>query len=690
MIGRRRICMLVALAVVLAVALYHCFRPGVTVPQEYSDAGRPPRIDPDYAGCTIPPNIAPLNFVVKETGAQYRVRVYSEEGEGFVVSSPAADIVMPLNRWKALLELNRGKNLYFDIYAMGERGRWQRFSAIANAIARENIDSYLVYRRLKPVHTLYTEMGTYQRNVSTYGESPVLLSGPDSRRCVNCHTFVNRNPDMMCLHVRGPGNVAMILAKGATATKINTRTRFNASPASYTSWHPSGRLAAFAAIDVIQFHHSVGTSRDVLDLASDVCLYIVDSNRVTSTAGISDPDRLETFPTWSPDGEYLYFCSAKRLWTEDAGVPANYRSVRYDLMRIRYDMATGTWGKPETVLSAKDTGLSINEPRISADGRFLLFCMSEYGCFPVFQRSSDLYMMDLKSGRHWPLEINSDQSDSWHCWSTNSRWIVFASKRRDGLFGRVYFSHIDPDGKAHKPVLLPQRDPTFYDSFLDNFNAPELITKPIRIEQKELLRAIESTEQQDAAFAGKVPPSDAASGREGTDEPAPEKPRKAVESNPEKAFRYYQLGRESEKEGETEKAVEYYRLSAECLPTLHPLNIPALGRLAWIYSTHPSDRVRNGRQAVLLATYARRSAMLQAERAGGERVRKMAEASLPSVMDTLAAAYAECGNFANAVSTALEAETLALRQGQIALAVKIRGRLELYLVGKPYRTTASD
>jgi len=81
--------------------------------------------------------------------------------------------------------------------------------------------------------------------------------------------------------------------------------------------------------------------------------------------------------------------------------------------------------------------------------------------------------------------------------------------------------------------------------------------------------------------------------------------------------------------------------------------------------------------------------MLQAERAPGERVRKMADASLPSLMDTLAAAYAECGRFANAVPTALEAETLALRQGQIGLAVKIRGRLELYLVGKPYRTTAS-
>ena len=72
------------------------------------------------------------------------------------------------------------------------------------------------------------------------------------------------------------------------------------------------------------------------------------------------------------------------------------KSVKYDLVRISYDIGQDKWGEPETVLSSKDTGLSIAMPRVSPDGRWLLFCMCEYGYFPTWQQSSDLYIMDLK------------------------------------------------------------------------------------------------------------------------------------------------------------------------------------------------------------------------------------------------------------------------------------------------------
>ena len=127
---------------------------------------------------------------------------------------------------------------------------------------------------------------------------------------------------------------------------------------------------------------------------------------------------------------------------------------------------------------------------MSPDGRFLLFCLSKYGHFPVYQPSSDLYVMDLNTRQYSRLDINSDQSDSWHSWSSNSRWIVFSSKRRDGLFARPYISHVDEQGTFHKPLLLPQQDPAFYDSFIKTFNLPELIREPIRIKPSELAQAI--------------------------------------------------------------------------------------------------------------------------------------------------------------------------------------------------------
>ena len=169
--------------------------------------------------------------------------------------------------------------------------------------------------------------------------------------------------------------------------------------------------------------------------------------------------------------------------------------VRYDLMRIEYEPETGRWGELECLLAAEDTGLSITEPRISPDGRFVLFCMSDYGNFPVYRPSSDLYLMDLETRRYERLPVNSERSESWHSWSSNSRWIAFSSKRGDGLYARSYLSYINKEGQAHKPILLPQKDPTFYDSFLEDFNLPELITGPVPVTRRELVNAVVSPDE---------------------------------------------------------------------------------------------------------------------------------------------------------------------------------------------------
>jgi hypothetical protein len=162
-------------------------------------------------------------------------------------------------------------------------------------------------------------------------------------------------------------------------------------------------------------------------------------------------------------------------------------------MKIRYDIDSDNWGEPEMVLSSEDTGLSILQPRPSPDGRFLLFCMCRYGGFPVYQPTSDLYMMNLETGDYSRLEINSDFSESWHSWSSNSRWIAFSSRRdTGGFFTRCYVSFVDKDGFAHKPFVLPQYDPNFYDSFLETISVPELIDGPIPFSAEVLTRVARS------------------------------------------------------------------------------------------------------------------------------------------------------------------------------------------------------
>jgi hypothetical protein len=362
-------------------------------------------------------------------------------------------------------------------------------------------------------------MGIYQRSLADFREDVVVATkGAKCGACINCHSFVSNRPDDLAFHMRLPPESAMLLVRKGRTAKVDTRTRYNPSPAAYISWHPNGELIAFSANRISQIFHTIGDTRDVLDTASDLAVYDVASGKVFSTPMISQKYHLETFPHWSPDGRYLYFCSTPYWWPKGYTPGTDYKGykkIRYDIMRIGYDAKTGEWGKLEVVLRSKDVeGKSLVEPRVSPDqdGRFLLFCATDYGSFPVLRRSSDLYMMDLmdlRTKRHWPLEESNskEEADSWHCWSSNGRWIAFASKRRTGEFSRIYLSYIDHDGNAHKPVLLPQRDPTFYDSCMNNYNVPELVTGPVKVSQRGILDLIYAPQKgrEATAVSGATP-----------------------------------------------------------------------------------------------------------------------------------------------------------------------------------------
>jgi len=142
------------------------------------------------------------------------------------------------------------------------------------------------------------------------------------------------------------------------------------------------------------------------------------------------------------------------------------------------------------VLSTRDLGRSVSHPRFSPDGKFLLCSITNFGNFPAFSPDADLYMLDPQTGRGEYIAANSDQSDGFHSWSSNGRWIAFSSKRRDGLFARPHFSHVDGNGKTTKPFMLPQEDPFFYDSYIRIYNLPELLKEPVRVSERTLAEAI--------------------------------------------------------------------------------------------------------------------------------------------------------------------------------------------------------
>lgn len=461
-------------------------------PENATSASRPPAIAPDYAGATIAPNIAPLNFQVKERGTRYMARLTGSRGGLVEASSKDGRIVWPARAWREVIAQNRGAAVTVQIVVQDDSGGFRRFDAVRMDVAQEGLDRYLVYRLIPPLDHYSVNMGIYQRDLEGFTESPIIENqnfsvGRDG--CMNCHSFRRNRADRMSLQIRSSTFGKLLLfTKNGVPQKVDTAASgFSKSPAAYQEWHPDGRHIAFSVNKVRPIEHTIGDHRDAWDDDSDLAVYDTDTNQVSSSREIADPALRENWPAWSADGRTLYFSSSPQVPV------AQEEQVKYDLMRIPYDPQTGVWGAKETVLAAADSGMSATQAKESPDGRWLLMTLSDHGYSPVYNLTSRLHVIDLKSGARYPLAAANSAGDSWHSWSSTGRWIAFASKRDGGVLARIYFTYFDKNGQAHKPFLLPQGDPSFYDSCTFTFNLPELIVEPVPITPSQLGRAIATT-----------------------------------------------------------------------------------------------------------------------------------------------------------------------------------------------------
>jgi len=471
-----------ATAILIALAAFRC---GNAPDAAAKAEARIPRIQPDYSSIVIPPNIAPLNFRIDEPGARYSVRISGRNGKSIVLHSGGPGIMIPQRQWRSLLAANAGGELRIAV-GVRDRAGWRRFADIVDTVAAATIDPYLVYRKI-PICQLWQYMGIYQRRVNDFSESIVLHNTEFGGGCVNCHSFRNNDPGNMDLQIRSDtfGTPMLLCQSGRGPRAVTTKTPFTSGRTGFTAWHPTADIIAFSINGFSMIHHfSYRETREVFDESSDLALYMIDSEKVMIARAIAGPGRVETMPEWSRDGKFLYFCSGPQVSRRD------YRSLRCDLMRIAWDPARRAFGKLDTVLCADSAGGSITQPRFSPDGRFLLFTVSEYSDFPIHQVHSDLHMMDMITGKHFRLSINSDRCQAWHGWSSNGRWIVFNSKAMDGRFSRIFFSHVDSAGVASKPFVLPQRDPEIYFSSMLVYNVPELITRPIAVPARKFREAM--------------------------------------------------------------------------------------------------------------------------------------------------------------------------------------------------------
>lgn len=460
------------LLLLLVIIVCSCTQSRIT-PEVQTD--KPVSIFPDYTGVTFPSNIAPPNFRIQEDGEEFYTEIGSKDKAYITLRNSQSSVIIPPDRWKELTEQIAGNTFYIRI-CIFQNGKWTQYPDITNVIAHSAIDPYLVYRLLYPGYELWNQMGIYQRDLTSYEETPLIENQSIEKGCLNCHTFCRNSPETMMIHIRGELGGTLIYRKG-TINRTEVKAPGMGNSGAYASWHPGGRYLAFSVNEIQQYFHSTGPKAvEVSDSESDLVILDTETNSLITDSAIYGEKWMETFPTWNPAGNMLYYCRSKAI---DKKTPLD--SIRYDLYRIPFHVEDESFGTPECVFNASETGKSISFPRISPDGKFLMFTCSDYGNFSIWHPESELYLLNLATNNIRNMEeVNSNNVESFHTWSSTGEWFVFSSKRLDGLWAHPYIASFNcQTGTAGKPFILPQEDPDFYLDFTKTFNLPELITKPV-------------------------------------------------------------------------------------------------------------------------------------------------------------------------------------------------------------------
>lgn len=478
----------------LATVLFSCSKT-IRIDQETQEL---PAIFPDYIDVTVPYNIAPLNFSL--TDAEDGQAIFTYKDQSFTVNAKKGKVIIPPGKWSKLLESAGGDKIEVKVIS-GKKGEGTGYAPFFIHVATEPVDPYVAYRLIEPGYEVWNRMGIYQRNLENYKQTPIIENKMSGENCMNCHSFRMQQPDQMVFHMRG-GNGGTLLIRDDKIEKLNTKTDKTISALVYPHWHPEGRYIAFSVNDTKQAFHMNDPNRvEVFDYKSDVVVYDTQTHEVITTPALFSEKAFETLPAFSPDGKTLYFCTA-----EVREMPDDFEDVKYSLCSIPFDAQNRKFGEAvDTLYNAVTERKSVSFPRISPDGKYLMYTLASYGAFSIWHKDADLYMINLSTGKHYPLDaLNSNDVESYHSWSSNSRWTVFSSRRMDKLYTRPFIAYIDENGQAHKPFLLPQKDTDFYHRLMKSYNIPEFITGKVKEQGLKIGKTAKENKGVDVTFGGVI------------------------------------------------------------------------------------------------------------------------------------------------------------------------------------------
>lgn len=172
--------------------------------------------------------------------------------------------------------------------------------------------------------------------------------------------------------------------------------------------------------------------------------------------GAGDPRYVQMGGVWSPDGKYIVFARADAKEPYPPGVPLaqfagdpNENPIQYDLYRVPFNDGKG--GTPQPIAGASRNGMSNTFPKVSPDGRWIVFVKCRNGM--LMRPDSQLYIVPAAGGEPRRMRSNTSLMNSWHSFSPNGRWLVFSSKSRSP-YTQMYLTHLDAGGNDSPAILV--------------------------------------------------------------------------------------------------------------------------------------------------------------------------------------------------------------------------------------------
>ncbi|MCG6926155.1 MAG: tetratricopeptide repeat protein [Acidobacteria bacterium] len=454
--------------------------------------------------------------------------------------------------------------------------------------------------------------------------------------------------------------------------------------------------------------------------------YSTKSEEMLALPGASDPEYVHCDPAWSPDGRFIVFARAKARDSYTPGVPLatfpndpNETPMQYGLYRMPFDGGKG--GEPAPVVGASDNGMSNSFPKITPDGRFIVFVKSANG--QLLRPDSELWIVPVEGGEARRMRCNTSLMNSWHSFSPNGRWMAFSSKANTP-YTQMFLTHLDEEGRSTPPILVP-------DSTAANraVNIPEFVNIAyddlVTIEAPSVEHYRYFNRAQDQLSQNRPEEAIATLG-------------KALELAPGSVKSHLLLGTALWQTGRAEEALAHYERAVELDPgraethyslsfalfllerneeaiarfkrgfAVHPrwgrlpeeydrgiaLDLPAPPRVVVDVSRSRLEKGAGDMSAVstlfVLATV-RAAAREPDLRDGAEAVRVARQAcavtryQIPEPIDVLAGAYAEAGRFDEAVRLAEFTVWFARAAARTDLVPGAEERLALYRQGQPFR-----